>query len=231
MICEKSSYCLECCCTHKPALFKDLNPDQKSMLFGTRREVEYKEGEVIFKQGTSLTHIACNKDGIVKMVAESPNGEVILMRLINPGELFGGMGLYVEEVNQTTCIALTKTKVCLIPISDFKYLIENNHDVALELIKRINHHAIKSKQKTLELTTQSMYGRVSSLLLYLADEIYKSDEFTVNLSRQDMAELTALAKESLIRVFKEFKESHYIEINKNSFRILNRSKLINFTLH
>ena len=231
MICENASHCLECCCTHKPALFKDLTEEQKIRLFASRREVEYKQGEVIFKQGTNLTHIACNKNGIVKMVAEAPNGEVILMRLVNSGELFGGMGLYYDETNQTTCVALTETSVCLIPISDFKYLIEHNHSIALELIKRINQHAVNSKEKTLELTTQSMYGRVSSLILYLADQIYHSEEFTTSLSRQDMADLTALAKESLIRVFKDFKENQYIEINRNSFRILNRNKLIHFTLN
>ncbi len=223
--------CTECCCVHKPALFSELNKEEKEFLFAQRREVTYKPGEVIFKQGASMTHIGCNKDGIVKMVAEAPNGMNILLRLISPGELFGGMGLYIDETNQTSTVALTQVKVCLIPVDSFKTILEKNHKVALELIKRINNHAVNSKNKTLELTTQSMYGRVSSLLLYLSKSIYNSNEFESNLSRQDMADLSAMAKESLIRVFKELKDSNIITIDRNFIKIIDENKLIRFTLN
>lgn len=230
MFCELNKDCTECCCTSKPTLFKSLGVEDKQNLFSDRREVVYKSGEVIFKQGASLTHIGCIKEGIVKMVAESPNGMNVLLRIISPGELFGGMGLYVDETNHTSCISLNEVKVCLIPIESFKRTIEKNHQVALELIKRINSHAIGTKNKMLELTTLSMYGRISSLLIYLSREIYKSNEFETNLSRQDMADLCAMAKESLIRVFKEFKDSNIIHINKNSIKIIDENKLIRFTL-
>lgn len=230
MFCELSQDCTECCCTHKPTLFNSLDPENKLTLFGERREVTYKPGEVIFKQGAAMTHIGCNKQGIVKMTAEAPNGMNILLRLVSPGELFGGMGIYNDESNQTSFVALTTVKTCLIPVDAFKKTLEKNHLAALELIKRINQHSINSKNRTLELTTQSMYGRVSSLLLYLSKEIYNNKEFETDLSRQDMADLCAMAKESLIRVFKEFKDSEIVSINRNTIKIIDENKLLRFTM-
>lgn len=230
MFCELHKDCEECCCSEKPTIFRSLNQENKTTLFHERREVVYKKGEIIFKQGASMTHIGCIKEGIVKMTVEAPNGMSVLLRLISGGELFGGMGLYVDETNQASCVALTNVKVCLIPIESFKRTIEKNHNLAIDLIARINEHAINSKNKTLELTTQSMYGRVSGLLLYLSKKIYKSSKFETSLSRQDMADLCAMAKESLIRVFKELKDSGIIVIQKNTIQIIDENKLIRFTL-
>jgi CRP-like cAMP-binding protein len=231
MFCELNHDCTECCCTHKPSVFNVLTPENKAMLFHERKEVIYKPGEMVFKQGATMTHIGCNKSGIIKLTAEAPNGMNVVLRLIAPGELFGGMGLYHDETNHASCIALTTVKVCLIPVEAFKKTLEKNQQLAIELIKRINQHAINSKNRTIELTTQSIYGRVSSLLLYLSKIIYQSNDFETNLSRQDMADLCAMAKESLIRVFKEFKEDKIIIINKNNIKIIDENKLIRFTIN
>jgi hypothetical protein len=41
-----------------------------------------------------------------------------------------------------------------------------------------------------------MHGRLTETILYLADEVHNSNEFIMLLSRQELGELSGMAKES-----------------------------------
>ena len=68
---------------------------------------------------------------------------------------------------------------------------------------------------------------MASTLLYLSEQIYEADEFETELSRQDIADMSAMTKESSIRIIKNFKDSSIIECNNNYFKLLNKEHLIN----
>lgn len=223
--CYNLKDCNECCCQVKPSIFFSLSKEDKSVLYKDRHEIEFKQGETIFKQNTALTHIACIKEGFVKMSTEANHSKNYLMKICQPGDTFGSMGLYAEEVHQATCTAITNVKCCLIDVGSFKETLQKNNRFAIDLIKNINTNAIQSKNRTVNLTSKSMYSRVADMLLYLSSSVYKSNKFTTTLKRQDMADLCALTKESMIRILKEFKESKIISIDNNSFEIYNEQEL------
>ena len=66
---------------------------------------------------------------------------------------------------------------------------------------------------------------MADILLCLADRVYNSDSFLMNLSRKDLAELTAMSNESATRVLKEFKDDQIIKLDGKSIIILDRNKL------
>ncbi len=211
--------CKECCCMVKPKIFHALGKEDKELLYKGRYEVEFKAGETIFKQHTAMTHIACMKDGFVKISTEAHHGKNLVVGITQPGDIFGGMGLFVEEVHQATCTALTNVKACLIDVNSFKETLAKNNSFALDLIKNINEKAIRTNSKIIDLTSKSMYSRVADMLIYLSEVVYKSSTFSTTLKRQDMADLCALTKESMIRILKEFKDSEIIIVDNNDFEI------------
>ena len=223
--CYDIKKCKECHCEVKSRLLYGLNEVEKEVLYKDRCEVEFNTGETIFKQNTTLTHVACIKEGYVKMSTEANHNKNFLMRIIQPGEIVGGMGLYVDEVHHATCSAITPVKLCLISLNSFKNTLEVSNRFAIDLIKKLNGHAIQSKRQAVDLTSKSMYSRVADMLLYLSQTIYKDVSFTTTLKRQDLADFCALTKESTIRILKEFKDSNIIAINNNSFQILNVQEL------
>jgi CRP/FNR family transcriptional regulator len=217
--------CTDCCCKVLPSAFSNLNENDKKILYNNRREIKFKAGETIFKQHTTVTHIACIRKGYIKAFGEGINGKNILIRIVQPGEMVGGMGIYVDELHHLTCSALTEVECCLIDVNSFKETIEKNHQFAVELFKRGNNFAVKGHQKIMNLTQRNMYSRVASMLLHLSTNIYKTNEFTTNLKRQDLADLCSLTKESLIRILKEFKNSELVQIRDNHFTLLNTAEL------
>ncbi|MEZ4999758.1 MAG: helix-turn-helix domain-containing protein [Bacteroidales bacterium] len=75
------------------------------------------------------------------------------------------------------------------------------------------------------MTQKKMPGRVAEILLYLADSVFDSDEFTMLLSRQELADMSGMAKESVVRILKEFSNEGIIDSGCPRFRILDREKL------
>ena len=75
------------------------------------------------------------------------------------------------------------------------------------------------------LAQKKMPGRLAEALIYFSDEIFRSDEFEVLLTRQEIGELTNMAKESVVRILKEFSDSGIIEYNSSRIKIIDKQKL------
>lgn len=223
--CPLYDNCSECCCHSEPSVFATLDVNDKKVLYKNRREIKFKAGETIFKQNTTVTHIACIREGHIKAFGEGESGKNILVRIVQPGELVGGMGIYVDELHHFTCTALTDIACCLIDVNSFKETMEKNHQFTLDLFKRVNKFAVNGHHKMMNLTQRTMYSRVAEMLIHLSQNIYNSDSFETNLKRQDMADLCSLTKESLIRILKEFKNSELVQIKNNHFALSNIPEL------
>jgi len=227
--CIRYGNCLICCCENPPPLFKNLSKAEYEELHCKRKEVVFKSGELIFKQGTALTHFACFRNGLAKVYYERQEGSNILINIVGSGNLCGSMGLYTDNVHHLTVQALTDVEICLISTSDIEGVLNKSREMSKELIALKNQSIIELTHKLANLTYKSMASRVADVLLYLQKDIYKSCNFTLNLSRQDLADLAAMTKESFIRTLKEMKDVGIIKIERNEVEMLDLKALENIS--
>ncbi|MBN2175425.1 MAG: Crp/Fnr family transcriptional regulator [Bacteroidales bacterium] len=206
-------------------LFRFLEDDQIKFINKTRYEVRFHKGEIMFKQGGPFTHIACLTSGMAKIYIEDPEKKNLILKIVKPTEIIGGPGFNVDSRHHFSVAAMEESTACFIDINAFTELVKTNTTFAMEFIKQINTTTINLYNKMMSLTHKQMHGRIADTLLYLSDSIYESTEFETNLSRQDVADLSAMTKESAIRILKEFKEDGIIEFNTSSFHILNLETL------
>ncbi len=101
-----------------------------------------------------------------------------------------------------------------------------NPEFSMELVKYLNERIIKHYTKIINFAHKQTHGKVADTLLYLSGEIYNNDAFETLLTRQDLADMCAMAKESVIRVFKEFSDEGIIKCGNHDFEILNKKKLV-----
>jgi CRP/FNR family transcriptional regulator len=80
------------------------------------------------------------------------------------------------------------------------------------------------------LTHKNMHGRVAEAIIYLSKVIYNSPSFTTLLTRQDLADIASLAKESFIRILREFKLKGLVSVEGNSFEIKDMEALEKISL-
>ena len=75
-----------------------------------------------------------------------------------------------------------------------------------------------------------MHGRIAGALLYLHNEVFKKKNGEIVIKRQDLADLTAMSKESAIRIIKELKDENIITVESNIIRLNNIESLTNISM-
>ncbi|MFU8842845.1 MAG: Crp/Fnr family transcriptional regulator [Bacteroidales bacterium] len=183
-------------------------------------ELLFNPKEIIYKKGSPLTHMACITDGMAKVSIESSQNKSIIVKLLKPAELLDAPGFAVDFRHHYTITAITPIRACLFDVQILKEIIRTNSNFAFEFIRYINSSTIYLMNRFESLTQKNMPGRIAETLLYLSEEVYCKHRFQTTLNRQDIAELSAMTKESAIRILKDFKVDGIIDFNLNSFQIL-----------
>jgi len=189
-----------------------------------RYEVSFKAGEIMFKQGTPSPHFLCITTGLAKIYIEG-YGKNLILGLVKPVEYIFGPGIYVDSRHHYSAAAVEDSTACLVDVNTYKQIIRENPDFAEEFIKRISLQAIFNFDQFISLTQKQMNGRIADALFYLSEKIYCSNPFKMTISRQDLADLSGMSKESAIRILKEFKEEGILSVEENSFHIVNLTQL------
>lgn len=214
--------CVGCNC--KVTIFHKLDTAELEQINQNRYTVNYKAGEIIFKQGTPSPHFVCITRGLAKIYIEG-FGKNLILALVKPIDYIFGPGIYLDNKHYYSAATVEDSTACLVDVNIFKHLIRQNPDFADEFIKRVSLQAVHNFDQIVSLTQKQMPGRIADVLFYLSEKIYCKNPFTMTISRQDVADLSGMSKESAIRIMKEFKEEGILLVNGNLVEILNVKQL------
>ena len=200
-------------CLTKLPIFNTLTDAQFELVNQVRCNVNFRPGEVIFKQGTAMTHIIIVNKGLVKIYIEGIDNRNLILRFAKPVTMIGGPGFFTDYKNHVTTVAVEDTSACFIDVKSLEDLIKENKDFAVSLLKWINTQTMSNYMKFVELTQKGMHGRIAGALLYMHNEIFQDPEFKIRISRQDLADITSMSKESVIRILKELRDEKIVSVD------------------
>jgi CRP/FNR family transcriptional regulator len=196
-----------------------LLPDEKDRLYNATNKVEYAKRDIIVKQNARVSEIPLVLSGLVKISREMRRGKSVILRIAQPGSFLGLSSIFGSDVYEYSVFALENVSVRFVDIETFRWLIENNGLFGLEVVKQLSADNIFNINRLSSLLYKQLPGRVADIILYFSEDIFKSNTFTIPLTRQELAELAGTTKESLIRTLSEFKHDKIIDMNRNYFQV------------
>jgi CRP/FNR family transcriptional regulator len=203
-----------------------LAHEELHSLMDNKRQIHFRPGETILKQNTPLTHLVCIKDGLAKVVSEGPKGKNVILQIIKSNSIFTGGGAIVDDFRHFTLAAITDIDCCFIDTQKLYTLLTRNSTFAIELLKQSNNQHLKMMSTLINLTNKYMPGRVADTLLYLKNNIFETNPYDFILSKQELADMSGMTKESFIRSLKEFEDSGLIHHTRNTIEILKENELL-----
>jgi CRP/FNR family transcriptional regulator, polysaccharide utilization system transcription regulator len=215
--------CTFCC--RKSPLFQWLTEEELELIKLNKQTIKFNTGETIRKQGTSMTHVISLNSGLGKLYIEGKEQNAIL-RIVKPTSFIGGPGMYLDQVHHFTITALTDSIICFIELNVFKEIISRNEKFFEEFMKEISRSTLAVYNRLIFFTQKQSPGRMADTLLYLADDIFEGLSFPMVLTRQDLAELSAMSKDSAVKVLRQFQEEELIRITSSTMEILSRDALL-----
>ncbi|MCX6284847.1 MAG: Crp/Fnr family transcriptional regulator [Bacteroidetes bacterium] len=202
-----------------------LNQDELEMIEKSRLNVVFKSGETIRKQGTQMTHVISLNSGMAKLYLEGIENRNSILRIVRPTKFIGGPGIYLDQMHHYTVMALMESSVCFIDMNVFKEIIRRNNHFAEEFMKDFSLNTLNVYNRLLYLTQKQMPGRMADSLLYLFEEIFESDHFPMLLSKQDLADLSAMSRDSALKILRSFEREGIIRFDEKELRLLDHESL------
>jgi CRP/FNR family transcriptional regulator, polysaccharide utilization system transcription regulator len=205
--------------------FKNLTKDEIKLVDENRYEATFKPGEIIIKQGSPASNAVFLGSGMAKVYIEGLDYRNFILGIGLPSQLIIGPGIHVHARHTYSVSALTVVQACFISFDIINQLIRQNVEFANGMIEDLSIKSYAVHNKLVSLTQKKMPGRLAEVILFFAEEVYKSDVFDIILSRQELGEMSNMAKESVVRILKELENSGVIKSECSKIQILDREKL------
>jgi CRP-like cAMP-binding protein len=213
-------------CTHGWKNFEHLTKNELQLINDNRYEATFKPGEIMIKQGSPTSNALFLANGMAKMYIEGSSGKNFIIGIALPGMLVLGPGAYVNSRHTYSVSAITTVQACFIGFDIFRKLVRENGNFAEGMLEDVSVKSVQSHIRMVNLSQKRMSGRVADALLYFSNEVFRSDEYEMIFSRQELGEMTSMAKECVVRILKEFEDSGVIYSDSSRIKILDREQLI-----
>lgn len=205
--------------------FRGLSVEELELVNKNRYEASFNPSEIIIKQGSPSSNAIFLTSGLAKVYMEGYSGRNLLINLAEHSTLLAGPGVHVNSRYIYSVAAITHVQACFISFDVIRKIIAGNPAFAIGFIEDLSEKAFRMHQKILNLTQKKMHGRLAEALLYFADEVFHSDDYEMLLTRQEIGEMTNMAKESVVRIMGELENEQIIRAMPRSVKILNKDKL------
>lgn len=190
---------------------------------------KYKKKQVIYSEGNHPSRLYYIISGKVKAYKRNDDGKELITGLYNEGDFLGYMALLENRIYRETTEALEDTELAIIPRSEFEELLGSNPEVMKKFIGILAHHINEKEEQLLGIAYNSLRKKVADTLVTLHRKYNAAEEaaFHIDLSRENLAAIAGVAKESLIRTLSEFKDEQLVALQGSQIRILDLKKLEN----
>ena len=189
---------------------------------------KYKKKQTVYSEGNHPNSLYYVLKGKVKTYKTNEDGKELVTELFSPGDFLGYVALLEGTVYKDTAAAMEETEVAVIPKEDFDELINNNKEVAQKFISLLAKNISAKENQLLALAYNSLRKKVAEALILLQQKYQqtKEEDFIIDISRENLANIAGTAKESLIRTLSDFRSKQLIDIKKNGcITIINQKKL------
>lgn len=193
--------------------FDTLTPEQAARITSNCILVNHRKGEEIFRQDKPVSYLMFMKSGLVKIYKEFNEKRSIILKIVGPNKFVGLFSAFYENRYLFNATALENSELIYIGVPLINEILMENGRFARQLIQHISNDGIDLMNKLIYFPQKQVPGRIAEVLLFFSIDIYGSDDYTLPLSRQELADLVYSTKESISRTLTEFKNDRMIEID------------------
>jgi CRP-like cAMP-binding protein len=205
-----------------------LTQKEKDLIKSKAVFVQYRKGEIIYKEGDAPEDLTFLIEGKVKIYKEGIGGRDWIARMSKPVEMIGYRAVFAEENYNASAEAIEDSVVCFINKTIFFSILRNNPDLMFHIIKLLAAELGNSNTRTVTLTQKHIRGRLAETLLFLRNNYgFEKDGQTLKiyLSREDLANLSNMTASNAIRTLSSFNSEKIIALDGRKIKLIDISQI------
>ncbi|GIK57908.1 MAG: Crp/Fnr family transcriptional regulator [Chloroflexi bacterium] len=213
--------------SHIP-LFAGLDAASLQELAQASRWREYETGEVVVLEGEAHPSLYYLQYGWLKVVKVSPNGREQILRFLEPGDTFNEIGVFANQPNPATAIALEPAGVWLIPRAALLRLLQEHPDFGQHIITNMAERMLYLVSLVTDLSLRPVTGRLARLLLQ--DAVGDALERPCWYTQAELAARLGTVPDVMQRALRTLESDGLIAVDRQQIRILDRPTLAEIAL-
>jgi CRP/FNR family cyclic AMP-dependent transcriptional regulator len=175
---------------------------------------QYPSKSTIIRQGDPSKDLYYIIEGSVTVLLEDKRGHEIVLAYLNPGDFFGEIGLFNENLSRSALVrARTHCEIASISYDRLKNMSSIFPDLLFAIASQLAMRLRRTNRKVGDLAFMDVSGRVARALLDLCkepDAMTHPDGMQIRITRQELGRIVGCSREMVGRVLKILEEQHLI---------------------
>ncbi|MFT3907795.1 MAG: Crp/Fnr family transcriptional regulator [Ferruginibacter sp.] len=173
---------------------------------------QYKKGSFIINEGAAARFYFQLVSGEVKMCNTGDDGQEFIQGLFREGDSFGEPPLFLDKSYPASAIAITDCEIMVLEKSKLLLLLLENFDMQVKLLQTLSKRLYFKTMMSKEITLHDAGHRIITLIDFMKKQDgIKDAPYAVTLTRQQVADLTGLRVETVIRTMKHLVEKKQLQ--------------------
>jgi CRP/FNR family transcriptional regulator, cyclic AMP receptor protein len=166
----------------------------------------FQAGQVVFREGDASDTCYIVHTGHTRAVHQHGDGRIITLATFGPGDIFGELALFEDELRSATVEALEQTSVVAVLGPDMRRLMGEHPQIALRLVIALGRRLRETNERLARRSFQTVQSRVASVLSELVEQALAQthaadgpQSISITATQADLAKLAGSSRESASR--------------------------------
>lgn len=210
-------------------MFRSLSDADLDAILKNANALLLSEGEAAFHQGQVAERFFILLHGRLKVVQITDDGEQIIVRHVNPGDIFGMAKAMSRDRYPASTIAVLESLVLSWPAAAWDALMSKSPQFAAGAIQTVGNRLQDAHSRIRELSTEEVEQRVARALLRLVEDsgTPTDDGIRINfpITRQEIAELTGTTLHTVSRLLSAWKNQGIVTSGRRQITVCSLDEL------
>lgn len=211
-------------------LFCDLSESALQTLNEIKNPAIFPKGAVLLVEGQSPRGVFMLCSGKAKLSVCSGGARLLITHIAEPGEILGLSAAILGKPYEVTAETLEPCLVNFIRRDDFLRFLAGHTDASLRVIEQLSqNYYVAHEQVRLLGLSNSAAARLAKLIIECCARYGKETErgisLKLTLTHEEIAQLIGVARETVTRLFSEFKSEQIIQVNGATLLVRDKGAL------
>jgi CRP-like cAMP-binding protein len=163
---------------------------------------QFEPGQAVFREGDASDTCYVVREGQARAIRTHADGRTITLATFGPGDIFGELAMFEDELRSATVEAVEPTSVVAVLGPDMRRLMSQHPEIATRLVIALGRRLREMNERLSAQSFQTVQSRVATVLSQLvAAEVAagKESDVLVTATQADLAQLAGSSRESASR--------------------------------
>ncbi|MFZ1926401.1 MAG: Crp/Fnr family transcriptional regulator [Solirubrobacteraceae bacterium] len=184
-------------------VFSTLEQDDLGRIAQLAVPRSFEPGQIVFREGDASDTCYVVRSGRARAIREHADGRTITLATFGPGDIFGELAMFEDELRSATVEAVQDTSVVAVLGPDMRRLMVEHPEISIRLVVALGRRLRETNDRLAKQSFQTVQSRVAVVLSELVAQAVAAgapaQEVLLTATQADLAKLAGSSRESASR--------------------------------